>query len=275
MSSNEYSTSLEPAISLSGVHRIYHLAGENIHAVNNVTLDVWPGYMTAVVGRSGSGKTTLLNLIAGLDEPTGGTITVLGRNLNTMDERDRLDLRLNKLGFIFQSFGLMPLLSARENVGVPLRMRSMSPKEREERVDAALEWVGLTERAHHRPYELSGGEQQRVAIARAIAEGPDLVLADEPTGQLIRARPPHSGPEGAVEGAVSRWWSSRDPQAWPTDIVHEMRDGKLVETRAKANISFRYGHGVGLHTWYDKDRQTACRRSRSTMPPTYVSASDL
>lgn len=181
-----YSSSREPLITLSGVHRIYHLAGEDIHAVNDVTLDVWPGQMTAIVGRSGSGKTTLLNVIAGLDEPTRGTVRVLGRDFGQMGERERLDLRLNHLGFIFQSFGLMPLLSARENVGVPLRMRKMDPREREQRVDEALAWVGLGSRAHHRPYELSGGEQQRVAIARAVVTDPTVLVADEPTGDLDR-----------------------------------------------------------------------------------------
>lgn len=179
-----FSTGLEPVISLSHVHRVYHLAGEDIHAVNDVTLDVWPNQMTAIVGRSGSGKTTLLNLIAGLDTPTDGEIWVLGRNLGQMDEGERLEMRLHKLGFIFQTFGLMPLLSARENVGVPLRMRGVDPHEREARVDEALAWVGLADRAHHRPYELSGGEQQRVAVARALVNHPRLVLADEPTGNL-------------------------------------------------------------------------------------------
>lgn len=179
-----YSSSLEPVISLTNLHRIYHLAGEDIHAVNDVTLDVWPHQMTAIVGRSGSGKTTLLNLIAGLDTPTRGEVRILGRDLGQMDESERLHLRLTKLGFIFQSFGLMPLLSARENVGVPLRMRAVDPDEREAYVQEALEWVGLADRAHHRPYELSGGEQQRVAIARALANAPSLLLADEPTGNL-------------------------------------------------------------------------------------------
>jgi putative ABC transport system ATP-binding protein len=240
MSDNAYSTSLDPAISLRHVHRIYHLAGEDIHAVNDVTLDVWPGYMTAVVGRSGSGKTTLLNLIAGLDEPTEGAILVLGRSLNTMNERERLDLRLNKLGFIFQSFGLMPLLSASENVGVPLRMRGVSPGEREARVDAALDWVGLSERAHHRPYELSGGEQQRVAIARALAEEPDLVLADEPTGQLdtrTGRRILDLMRRLVAERGITLVVVSHDPQVRAeADIVHEMRDGMLVETRVKATV---------------------------------------
>ncbi len=236
-----YSSSIEPVITLKGVHRIYHLAGEDIHAVNNVTLDVWPRHMTAIVGRSGSGKTTLLNLIAGLDEPTGGEIWVLGRSLAHMDERERLDLRLNQLGFVFQSFGLMPLLTARENVGVPLRMRGMSPKEREARIDEALAWVGLSDRAHHRPYELSGGEQQRVAIARALAEGPSLVLADEPTGQLdtrTGRRILDLLRRLVVERGVTLLVVTHDPQVMAeADIVHEMRDGMLIETRLKEGIA--------------------------------------
>ncbi len=240
MSNGNYSTSLEPAIRLEHLHRVYHLAGENIHAVNDVTLDIWPGHMTAIVGRSGSGKTTLLNLIAGLDDPTEGTVWVLGRNLSTMSERDRLDLRLHKLGFIFQSFGLMPLLSARENVGVPLRMRGIAPRDREQRVELALAWVGLLDRANHRPYELSGGEQQRVAIARALAEGPQVVLADEPTGQLdtrtgrrildlLRLL--------VVEQGITLVIVTHDPQVMmEADIVHELRDGRLIETRLKEGV---------------------------------------
>lgn len=238
---NDYSSSIEPAISLEGVNRIYHLAGEDIHAVNDVSLDVWPEHMTAIVGRSGSGKTTLLNLIAGLDDPTSGDIWVLGRNLSHMNERERLDLRLNRLGFVFQSFGLMPLLSAHENVGVPLRMRGMNPKEREERIKEALDWVGLTERAHHRPYELSGGEQQRVAIARALAEGPNLVLADEPTGQLdtrTGRRILDLLRRLVVERGVTLLIVTHDPQVMAeADIVHEMSDGMLIETRLKEGIA--------------------------------------
>jgi len=240
MTNGNYSTSLEPAIRLEHLHRVYHLAGEDIHAVNDVTLDIWPGHMTAIVGRSGSGKTTLLNLIAGLDEPTEGNVWVLGRNLGTMSERERLDLRLHKLGFIFQSFGLMPLLSARENVGVPLRMRGITPREREQRVEAALAWVGLLDRAHHRPYELSGGEQQRVAIARALAEGPQVVLADEPTGQLdtrtgrrildlLRLL--------VEEQGITLVIVTHDPQVMmEADIVHELSDGRLIETRIKEGV---------------------------------------
>ncbi|MBN1201890.1 MAG: ABC transporter ATP-binding protein [Anaerolineae bacterium] len=235
-----YSSSLEPVISLSNLHRIYHLAGEDIHAVNDVTLDVWPQHMTAIVGRSGSGKTTLLNLIAGLDMPTEGQVWVLGRNLGQMNERERLDLRLRRLGFIFQSFGLMPLLTARENVGVPLRMRAMDPHEREDRIDEALEWVGLSDRAHHRPYEMSGGEQQRVAIARALAEGPMLVLADEPTGQLdtrTGRRILDLLRRLVEERGVTLLVVTHDPQVMAeADIVHELQDGMLADTRVKEGV---------------------------------------
>ncbi len=235
-----YSSSLEAVVRLEGVHRVYHLAGEDIHAINDVTLDIWPQRMTAIVGRSGSGKTTLLNLIAGLDKPTQGTVWVLGRHLNQLDERDLLALRLHKLGFVFQSFGLMPLLSARENVGVPLRMRGLPPAEREARVDEALAWVGLSDRAHHRPYELSGGEQQRVAIARALAEDPELVLADEPTGQLdtrTGRRILELLRRMVEERGVTLVIVTHDPQVMAeADVVHELRDGRLVNTRVKEGV---------------------------------------
>ena len=242
------SSSQEPTISLRHLHRIYHLAGEDIHAVNDVTLDMWPGYMTAVVGPSGSGKTTLLNLMAGLDHPTDGQVCVLGRDLNQMTERERLDFRLRRLSLIFQNFGLLPLLTARENVAVPLRMRKMRPREREKRVDQALAWVDLSDRAHHRPYELSGGEQQRVAIARALVEDPALVLADEPTGQLDS----RTGRliidllrRFATERGVALVIVTHDPQVMSeADMVHELRDGQLIRSHIRAgSVSPATGEG--------------------------------
>lgn len=227
----------DPAIRVQDLTRIYHLEGEDVHAVNNVTLDIWPQQMTAIVGRSGSGKTTLLNLIAGLDDPTSGEVWILGRNLHRLDEAARLALRRDTLGFVFQSFGLLPLLTASENVGVPLRMRSMPRRDREARVTEALEWVGLTRRAHHRPYELSGGEQQRVAIARALASHPQIVLADEPTGQLdsqTGRRLLDLMRRLVEERKITLVVVSHDPQVMrEADIVHEMRDGHLIETRVK------------------------------------------
>lgn len=164
--------------------RTYHLEGEEISALHNVNLTVHPGKFIAVVGRSGSGKTTLLNLMAGLDKPTCGQILFEGRDLADMSEVDLTELRRHRIGFVFQSFGLLPLLSAFENVELPLRISGIASKEREERTRETLSMVGLSHRADHRPYELSGGEQQRVAISRAIVTRPTLILADEPTGEL-------------------------------------------------------------------------------------------
>jgi putative ABC transport system ATP-binding protein len=138
----------------------------------------------ALRGRSGSGKTTLLNIVGGLDRPDQGTVQVSGQEVTALSERERLRLRRETVAFIFQSFGLIPILSAAENVGVPLRIAGRPAAEREDRVRLMLDIVGLSPHAQQRPGELSGGQQQRVAIARALAGGPDVLLADEPTGQL-------------------------------------------------------------------------------------------
>lgn len=174
----------EHLIVTENLHRIYRTDGGDVHAVNGVSLEVRAGTMMAVMGRSGAGKTTLLNLISGLDQPDKGRVWLAGTDLYGVSDHERTRLRREKIGFIFQNFGLLPLLTAAENVSVPLRMRGMARTERSQRVEAALEWVGLQKRAHHRPYELSGGEQQRVAIARALVAHPQIILADEPTGQL-------------------------------------------------------------------------------------------
>ena len=155
-----------------------------MHALREVNFNVLPGQFIAVVGRSGSGKTTLLNLLAGLDRPSSGQVIFEGRDMAEMGDRQLTDLRRRRLGFVFQSFGLLPLLSAYENVELPLRITGVGHGERSLRTEEALEMVGLEGRAQHRPYELSGGEQQRVAIARAIVHRPTLILADEPTGEL-------------------------------------------------------------------------------------------
>ena len=167
-----------------GITRIYRLGADEIHALRGVNLDVLPGRFVAVVGRSGSGKTSLLNIMAGLDRPTSGKVLFEGRDVSSMSDGELTSMRRHKVGFVFQSFGLLPLLSAFENVELVLRIAGVAPKEREERTRQALEMVGLWRRARHRPYELSGGEQQRVAIARAVVHRPLLVLADEPTGEL-------------------------------------------------------------------------------------------
>ena len=173
-----------PLITTVDLWRTYLLGSEEINALRGVNFSVMPGQFIAVVGRSGSGKTTLLNILAGLDKPTSGRVLFQDRDVAEMSEHDLTDLRRHEIGFVFQSFGLLPLLSALENVELPLRIAGVRAGEREERTRDALEIVGLWNRAKHRPYELSGGEQQRVAIARAIVNEPPLILADEPTGEL-------------------------------------------------------------------------------------------
>lgn len=175
------------AVEVRNVSRLFRLGSEEVWAVRDVTLSVQPGEFLALIGRSGSGKTTLLNLIAGLDRPTAGEVSIDGDRVDIMSEHELVELRRKRLGFIFQSFGLLPLLSAHENVELPLRIAGYKGADRANRARRVLEMVGLGRRADHRPYELSGGEQQRVAIARALATEPVLMLADEPTGELDSA----------------------------------------------------------------------------------------
>jgi putative ABC transport system ATP-binding protein len=171
-------------IATEGLTRVFGSGERAVTAVNNITLNIYSGEFLATVGRSGSGKTTLLNLLAGLDRPTSGKVEFEGHNLAALSEAELVELRRHKIGFIFQSFGLIPLLSAYENVELPLHISGVSWRERRRRAGEALGVVGLGRRAKHRPYELSGGEQQRVAIARALVSGPDVLFADEPTGEL-------------------------------------------------------------------------------------------
>jgi putative ABC transport system ATP-binding protein len=155
-----------------------------VQAVRGASFTIGRGQLVALVGRSGSGKTTLLNMVGGLDTPTSGEVLIGGRNVAAMPARERTMLRRSTVSFIFQSFGLIPMLTAAENVGIPLRITGTPRAEREERIRLLLSVVGLDGHAHQRPNELSGGQQQRVAIARALAVAPELLIADEPTGQL-------------------------------------------------------------------------------------------
>jgi putative ABC transport system ATP-binding protein len=155
-----------------------------VHALRGVSFDVEKGELVAICGRSGSGKTTLLNLLAGLDRPTSGRAWISGLEVTAMNRDEQLRLRRERVSLVFQSFALLPVLSAAENVGVPMRLSKRAPATRERRVTALLELVGLEGMGRKRPHELSGGEQQRVGIARALANDAELLLADEPTGQL-------------------------------------------------------------------------------------------
>ena len=171
-------------VRVENVHKTYGRGAAAVHALRGVSLDIPRGELVALKGRSGSGKTTLLNIVGGLDAPDGGRIVVDGLDLAELGEDGLLALRRDRIGFVFQSFGLIPILTAAENVGVPMRLRRTEVREREERVELLLALVGLADHAGQRPGELSGGQQQRVAIARALANSPALLIADEPTGQL-------------------------------------------------------------------------------------------
>jgi putative ABC transport system ATP-binding protein len=155
-----------------------------VHAVRGASFTIRRGQLVALIGRSGSGKTTLLNIVGGLDTPTSGIVLVGGQNVSAMPARERTLLRRSTVSFIFQSFGLIPMLTAAENVGIPLRIAGTPRAQRDDRVQLLLSVVGLDKHANQRPGELSGGQQQRVAIARALAVQPQLLIADEPTGQL-------------------------------------------------------------------------------------------
>ncbi|MFD3454501.1 ABC transporter ATP-binding protein [Streptomyces sp. NPDC058691] len=213
--------------------RTYGSGDTAVHAVRGVSFSVARGELVALKGRSGSGKTTLLNLIGGLDRPDSGTVRIDGTELAGLGERELLALRRDRIGFVFQSFGLLPILTAAENVGVPLRLRKADRTEREERVDLLLTLVGLEGHAAQRPGELSGGQQQRVAIARALANRPALIIADEPTGQLdadtgravmelLRAVVRSEGVAALV--------ATHDPGLLAlADRVIELRDGSLLD----------------------------------------------
>ncbi len=173
-----------PIVSLRDVRRDYALGAERVHALQGVSLDVERGDYVAIVGPSGCGKSTLLNLIGVIDQPTSGTVSIAGKRVDAMSDREATSFRLHNIGFVFQRFYLMPILSALENVALPMAEAKVKGDERSARAAELLAYVGLSSRERHRPSELSGGEQQRVAIARALANHPALLLADEPTGEL-------------------------------------------------------------------------------------------
>ncbi|WP_329041206.1 ABC transporter ATP-binding protein [Streptomyces sp. NBC_00178] len=222
-----------PMVRIEDLHRSYGTGAAAVHALRGVSFEIPRGELVALKGRSGSGKTTLLNLVGGLDTPDAGRITVAGTDLSELGEDGLLELRRDRIGFIFQSFGLIPILTAAENVGVPMRLRKTDPAEREERVALLLSLVGLGDHAQQRPGELSGGQQQRVAIARALANRPALLIADEPTGQLdaetglavmqlLRAVVRSEG--------VTVLVATHDPQLLGfADRVLELSDGHIVE----------------------------------------------
>ena len=196
-------TSNGPVLTASEVSRVFGSGETAVTALSAVSLTVEQGDFLAVTGRSGSGKTTLLNLLSGLDTPSTGSVHFHGEDLSRLREADLVDMRRHRIGFVFQSFGLIPLLSAQENVELPLHIGGLSWRERRQRATESLHAVGLGTRARHRPFELSGGEQQRVSIARALVTQPEVVFADEPTGELDTATA-RSIAETLAEVAASR-----------------------------------------------------------------------
>ncbi|MBA3258074.1 MAG: ABC transporter ATP-binding protein, partial [Gemmatimonadales bacterium] len=176
-----------PVLVARELRKDYPMNGETVHALRGASIAIDSGEYVAIVGPSGSGKSTLLQLIGGIDTPTAGSVEVMGTRLAGLSDRDLTRLRLTRLGFIFQRFHLLPVLTARENVELPMSEAGVSPGERRARARELLAYVGLGHRADHRATQLSGGEMQRVAIARALANRPALLLADEPTGELDAA----------------------------------------------------------------------------------------
>ncbi|TFF91573.1 ABC transporter ATP-binding protein [Candidatus Thorarchaeota archaeon] len=227
-------------VSVDEVSRIYRVGEVSVEALRGVSLNVTKGEAIAIMGPSGSGKTTLLNLIGALDRPTSGSVRIDGRDITKMEERELTEVRRDKISFVFQFFNLLPVLSAYENVELPLLIGGVEEAARRERVDYLLELVGLTERAEHRPDELSGGEQQRVAIARALAKPKGasssvIVLADEPTGDLdtrtgeeiMQVLRDLTRAEGGTLIVVTH-----DPEVGQTlEKLYTMRDGKIVDVQ--------------------------------------------
>ncbi len=231
-----------PIVELREVVKNYPRRREVVHALRSVDLTVEPGQLLAVHGRSGSGKTTLLNVIGGLDRADSGSIDVCGVDLRAATDGQLAELRRHRVAFVFQAFGLLPVLSAAENVEVPLRLQGIDRAARAARVAELLDVVGLARRASHRPSELSGGEQQRVAIARSLAASPSLLIADEPTGQLDT----RTGAEimalirqVVVDRHVAAIVATHDISIIDVADAHvELSDGSVVST-AKPSIDWR------------------------------------
>jgi putative ABC transport system ATP-binding protein len=223
-------------LSACDLRRDYSMSAGIVHAVRGVSLDVRQGEYVAIVGPSGCGKSTLLNLLGAIDEPSSGTLTIAGQRVSGLSDREATLFRLRNIGFVFQRFYLLPVLTALENVELPMSEAGMEKGERRERARELLEYVGLSERGHHRPTELSGGEQQRVAIARALANRPALLLADEPTGELdartggeVIALFERLNRDGTTIVVVTH---DEDLAQAARRVVH-MRDGVIVDERRR------------------------------------------
>jgi putative ABC transport system ATP-binding protein len=226
---------MKPVVVVNAVSKTYRLDAVEVAALADVSVSITPGRFTVLSGASGSGKTTLLNIIGGIDRADQGSVTVDGQELGQLNDNALTDFRAQRIGYVFQTFNLLPVLSAYENVEYPLLLLGMAPGKRRARVRELLRAVGLASKANHRPGEMSGGQRQRVAVARALATTPALVLADEPTANLDSA----TGHEIIRlmrrlqrERGISFVFSSHDPQVLDAaDDVITLRDGRVLQQR--------------------------------------------
>jgi putative ABC transport system ATP-binding protein len=224
-----------PVIDLAGITKTYVMGSQPVPAVRGVSLAIGAGEFTALMGPSGSGKSTLMNIVGCLDVPTSGTYHLAGQDVSRMNEAELAQVRNRRIGFVFQQFNLLSSMTAQRNVELPLLYAGCARGERRERAQAALARVGLADRTHHRPGELSGGQQQRVAVARALVTDPDLILADEPTGNL------DSASAADILGLLTELWGqgrtivliTHDAEvAGSAQRVVRIRDGRLQEDEA-------------------------------------------
>ena len=237
-------------IEIREVWKTYRMGDEEVHALRGVTLDVLRGEYLSIMGPSGSGKTTLFNMVGALDSPSKGHVLVNGHDMGSLSQEQVAFLRCHNVGYIFQSFNLIPVMSALENVSLPMVFAGMDRKDYEEKAAGKLALVGLQDRLDHKPFELSGGQQQRVAIARAMANDPQLILADEPTGNLdlktgqdiieilIKLR---------EESGVTIVSNTHDHKMLgASDRVVDLRDGQVERIRKSDEITIEEGHIEGL-----------------------------
>ncbi len=230
-------TTPAPALRAENVSRTFGTGAGEVHACTDISLEVFPGELLVVRGKSGSGKTTLLNMLGGLDRPTSGRVWLGDQDITSLSDSKLAQVRRGKIGYVFQTFGLIPVLSAAENVEVPLRIRGADPTERESQVAEILDLVGLGDHTAQRPYELSGGQQQRVGLARALVGNPSILLADEPTGQLdsrTAATMMDLMEELVKAKGIAAVISTHDPLlvARAHNVV-DLHDGRLVQSETR------------------------------------------
>ncbi|SCJ80038.1 Macrolide export ATP-binding/permease protein MacB [uncultured Clostridium sp.] len=230
---------MEPIMTTQGLCRDFQTGSETVHALRDINLSIMPGELTLLRGRSGSGKTTLMNLLSTLDRPTAGQIIFNGRDITTLPDRACDEIRRKEIGYIFQSVALISLMSAYENVEFSLRISGYPAKERQQRAEECLNFVGLGKRMNHRPSELSGGEQQRVAIARALSHRPSVIFADEPTAELdtrMGLQVMRILCNLVEQEGVTVVMTSHDPQMGEiADQVITLADGEMIEAFRNEN----------------------------------------